>query len=156
MISSNILILLCVVVFCHTLEHTKSNHIPKDGKVSTRDQSKSGSLYKQVTLACPNFICFEDNMCVDLCELDVRPQLPPQKIVITNESGAQLESVVGPFPEGASFTLRCDVFGVAELREAQGAEALPPPPPPSPPGPIIPKLSIQITPETNERTKQRC
>lgn len=37
--------------------------------------------------------------------------VPPQKIVITNESGAQLTSVVGPFPEGASFTLRCDVFG---------------------------------------------
>ncbi|XP_063905692.1 nephrin isoform X2 [Zophobas morio] len=41
--------------------------------------------------------------------------VPPQKIVITNESGAQLESVVGPFPEGASFTLRCDVFGAKPL-----------------------------------------
>ncbi|XP_060532294.1 nephrin-like isoform X2 [Cylas formicarius] len=37
--------------------------------------------------------------------------VPPQKIVITNESGAALTSVVGPFPEGASFTLRCDVYG---------------------------------------------
>lgn len=37
--------------------------------------------------------------------------VPPQKIVITNESGVALESVVGPFSEGASFKLRCDVFG---------------------------------------------
>lgn len=37
--------------------------------------------------------------------------VPPQKIIITNESGTQLTSVVGPFAEGASFTLRCDVFG---------------------------------------------
>lgn len=37
--------------------------------------------------------------------------VPPQKIVISDESGAQLTSVVGPFSEGASFTLRCDVFG---------------------------------------------
>lgn len=43
--------------------------------------------------------------------------VPPQKIVITNESGAQLESVVGPFPEGASFTLRCDVFGGKHLSQ---------------------------------------
>ena len=54
------------------------------GKVSTRDQSKSGSLYKQVTLACPNFICFEDNMCVDLCELDVRPQRKVTELLIVD------------------------------------------------------------------------
>ncbi|KAJ3638861.1 hypothetical protein MTP99_002191 [Tenebrio molitor] len=42
-------------------------------------------------------------------------QVPPQKIVITNESGAELTSVVGPFSEGASFTLRCDVFGAKPL-----------------------------------------
>jgi hypothetical protein len=41
--------------------------------------------------------------------------VPPQKIVITNESGAELTSVVGPFSEGASFTLRCDVFGAKPL-----------------------------------------
>ncbi|KAK5647693.1 hypothetical protein RI129_002585 [Pyrocoelia pectoralis] len=37
--------------------------------------------------------------------------VPPQKIVIMDESGAHLTSVVGPFSEGDSFTLRCDVFG---------------------------------------------
>ncbi|XP_044744412.1 nephrin-like isoform X1 [Coccinella septempunctata] len=37
--------------------------------------------------------------------------VPPQKMVITNESGTSLTSVVGPFPEGSSFTLRCDVYG---------------------------------------------
>ncbi|XP_065168028.1 nephrin isoform X3 [Atheta coriaria] len=37
--------------------------------------------------------------------------VPPQKIIIMDESGSQLTSVVGPFAEGASFTLRCDVFG---------------------------------------------
>nr|XP_023021733.1 hemicentin-1 [Leptinotarsa decemlineata] len=37
--------------------------------------------------------------------------VPPQRMVITDDSGAPLSSVVGPFPEGASFTLRCDVFG---------------------------------------------
>ncbi|KAH0810739.1 hypothetical protein GEV33_012052 [Tenebrio molitor] len=58
-------------------------------------------------------------------------QVPPQKIVITNESGAELTSVVGPFSEGASFTLRCDVFGEAvrmnELLEAdpEGKKAKP-------------------------------
>ncbi|KAL1513587.1 hypothetical protein ABEB36_002981, partial [Hypothenemus hampei] len=37
--------------------------------------------------------------------------VPPTKVVLTNEdTGTTLSSVVGPFPEGASFTLRCDVF----------------------------------------------
>ncbi|XP_066262553.1 nephrin-like isoform X2 [Euwallacea similis] len=38
--------------------------------------------------------------------------VPPAKVVISNEeTGAPLSSVAGPFPEGASFTLRCDVYG---------------------------------------------
>lgn len=37
--------------------------------------------------------------------------VPPKKIVITDETGGELTSVVGPFSEGISFTLRCDVFG---------------------------------------------
>ncbi|CAH1163760.1 unnamed protein product, partial [Phaedon cochleariae] len=37
--------------------------------------------------------------------------VPPQKIVISDDSGSPQTSVVGPFPEGASFTLRCDVYG---------------------------------------------
>ncbi|XP_050305453.1 protein turtle homolog B-like isoform X2 [Anthonomus grandis grandis] len=38
--------------------------------------------------------------------------VPPTKVTISNEeTGQALSSVVGPFPEGASFTLRCDVFG---------------------------------------------
>ncbi|KAG5882145.1 hypothetical protein JTB14_011775 [Gonioctena quinquepunctata] len=41
--------------------------------------------------------------------------VPPQRMMITDETGAALTSVVGPFPEGASFTLRCDVFGAKPL-----------------------------------------
>lgn len=41
--------------------------------------------------------------------------VPPQKIVVIDEFGSPLTSVVGPFPEGASFTLRCDVFGGKEF-----------------------------------------
>ncbi|XP_044729672.1 protein turtle-like [Chrysoperla carnea] len=37
--------------------------------------------------------------------------IPPQKIVITDDAGLERTSVVGPFSEGASFVLRCDVFG---------------------------------------------
>lgn len=37
--------------------------------------------------------------------------VPPQKIVIMDESGAHPTSVVGPFSVGDSFSLRCDVFG---------------------------------------------
>lgn len=37
--------------------------------------------------------------------------VPPKKIVVTDDNGSELTSVVGPFSEGASFTLRCDVFG---------------------------------------------
>ncbi|KAK9738532.1 hypothetical protein QE152_g9752 [Popillia japonica] len=38
-------------------------------------------------------------------------KIPPKKIVITDENGSELTSVVGPFSEGASFNLKCDVFG---------------------------------------------
>lgn len=31
--------------------------------------------------------------------------------MITDENGSELTSVVGPFSEGASFNLKCDVFG---------------------------------------------
>ncbi|XP_022907185.1 neural cell adhesion molecule 2-like [Onthophagus taurus] len=37
--------------------------------------------------------------------------VPPKKIVIADESGNELTSVVGPFSEGSSFTVKCDVFG---------------------------------------------
>ncbi|CAH1186722.1 unnamed protein product [Phyllotreta striolata] len=37
--------------------------------------------------------------------------VPPQKIVIHDEAGKTLTTVLGPYPEGASFVLRCDVYG---------------------------------------------
>ncbi|XP_018319740.1 hemicentin-1-like [Agrilus planipennis] len=37
--------------------------------------------------------------------------VPPKKIEVTDEKRRILSSVVGPFTEGASFNLRCDVYG---------------------------------------------
>lgn len=37
--------------------------------------------------------------------------VPPQKIVILDESGIERTSVVGPYSEGSNLLLRCDVYG---------------------------------------------
>ncbi|XP_056646735.1 hemicentin-1-like [Diorhabda sublineata] len=41
--------------------------------------------------------------------------IPPQKMTIMDESGTVLTTFVGPFAEGASFVLRCDVSGAKPL-----------------------------------------
>ncbi|CAH1102842.1 unnamed protein product [Psylliodes chrysocephalus] len=56
--------------------------------------------------------------------------VPPQKIVIHDETGKTLTTVLGPYPEGASFVLRCDVSGakpppiVTWYREDSSSESL--------------------------------
>jgi hypothetical protein len=37
--------------------------------------------------------------------------VPPEKLVIVDEEGAERTSVVGPYSEGADLALRCDVYG---------------------------------------------
>lgn len=37
--------------------------------------------------------------------------VPPQKIIILDESGIERTSVVGPYSEGSNLLLRCDVYG---------------------------------------------
>jgi hypothetical protein len=37
--------------------------------------------------------------------------VPPEKLVIVDEKGAERTSVVGPYSEGADLALRCDVYG---------------------------------------------
>lgn len=37
--------------------------------------------------------------------------VPPHKIVITDETGQERTSVVGPYAEGAELHLRCLVYG---------------------------------------------
>jgi hypothetical protein len=44
--------------------------------------------------------------------------VPPEKLVIMDEEGAERTSVVGPYSEGADLALRCDVYGGKYTRHA--------------------------------------
>lgn len=37
--------------------------------------------------------------------------VPPNKMVITDEKGNVKQAIVGPYVEGDTFTLKCDVSG---------------------------------------------
>lgn len=37
--------------------------------------------------------------------------VPPNKMVITDDKGNVKQAIVGPYIEGESFTLKCEVFG---------------------------------------------